>query len=179
MAIQFNSKTLQPNRLIPHNFGMKAPPLIDSTELLTEKIAMIEALLDMEIAASMLKEGDQGSVDDPIESNYKKLNTAMEAVDKTEEEWDIVQKYLTQTHCPSHTDYSMELVDLFRVSRQGEKEKYTPNSTLHNRMLLWHGSRLTNFVGILSQGLRIAPPEAPVTGYMVHHHPLAHAHIDY
>ena len=35
-----------------------------------------------------------------------------------------------------------------------------------NRQLLWHGSRLTNWVGILSQGLRIAPPEAPVTGYM-------------
>ena len=25
---------------------------------------------------------------------------------------------------------------------------------------------MTNFAGILSQGLRIAPPEAPVTGYM-------------
>ena len=37
---------------------------------------------------------------------------------------------------------------------------------LHNRMLLWHGSRTTNYAGILSQGLRIAPPEAPVTGYM-------------
>ena len=35
-----------------------------------------------------------------------------------------------------------------------------------NTQLLWHGSRLTNFVGIISQGLRIAPPEAPVTGYM-------------
>ncbi|XP_074585610.1 poly [ADP-ribose] polymerase 2-like [Curcuma longa] len=33
-------------------------------------------------------------------------------------------------------------------------------------MLLWHGSRLTNWTGILSQVLRIAPPEAPVTGYM-------------
>lgn len=32
--------------------------------------------------------------------------------------------------------------------------------------LLWHGSRATNFGGILSQGLRIAPPEAPVNGYM-------------
>jgi poly [ADP-ribose] polymerase len=32
--------------------------------------------------------------------------------------------------------------------------------------MLWHGSRLSNFVGILSQGLRIAPPEAPKTGYM-------------
>jgi len=36
----------------------------------------------------------------------------------------------------------------------------------HNRQLLWHGSRITNFTGILSQGLRIAPPEAPVQGYM-------------
>lgn len=34
------------------------------------------------------------------------------------------------------------------------------------RMLLWHGSRSTNFAGILKQGLRIAPPEAPVSGYM-------------
>ncbi|KAJ0087351.1 hypothetical protein Patl1_07157 [Pistacia atlantica] len=38
------------------------------------------------------------------------------------------------------------------------------------RMLLWHGSWLTNFVGILSQGLRIAHPEAPATGYMVYLH---------
>lgn len=36
-----------------------------------------------------------------------------------------------------------------------------------SRKLLWHGSRLTNWVGILGRGLRIAPPEAPVTGYMV------------
>lgn len=35
---------------------------------------------------------------------------------------------------------------------------------------LYAGSRLTNFVGILSQGLRIAPPEAPATGYMVLFH---------
>jgi poly [ADP-ribose] polymerase 2/3/4 len=33
-------------------------------------------------------------------------------------------------------------------------------------MLLWHGSRLTNYVGILSEGLKIAPYEAPSTGYM-------------
>lgn len=38
---------------------------------------------------------------------------------------------------------------------------------LHEYVYLMTGSRLTNFVGILSQGLRIAPPEAPATGYMV------------
>jgi len=35
-----------------------------------------------------------------------------------------------------------------------------------DRQLLWHGSRTSNYAGILSTGLRIAPPEAPVTGYM-------------
>ena len=60
-----------------------------------------------------------------------------------------------------------------------EHKKRTQNRTVKNvlvihvllifRQLLWHGSRLTNWVGILSQGLRIAPPEAPVTGYMVGH----------
>ncbi len=35
-----------------------------------------------------------------------------------------------------------------------------------NRVLLFHGSRLSNWAGILGQGLRIAPPEAPPTGYM-------------
>ncbi len=33
-------------------------------------------------------------------------------------------------------------------------------------MLLVHGSRLTNFVGILSNGLKIAPPDVPASGYL-------------
>ena len=32
--------------------------------------------------------------------------------------------------------------------------------------MLWHGSRFSNFVGILSQGMRIAPPEAPCHGFL-------------
>ena len=33
-------------------------------------------------------------------------------------------------------------------------------------MLLWHGSRISNYVGILSEGLRIAPSDSPSTGFM-------------
>ncbi|KAM0878797.1 hypothetical protein ACQ4PT_034651 [Festuca glaucescens] len=45
-------------------------------------------------------------------------------------------------------------------------EEYSMYASAGNKMLLWHGSRLSNWAGIFSQGLRIAPPEAPVTGYM-------------
>ena len=53
--------------------------------------------------------------------------------------------------------------------REGESAKYKPFKELHNKMLLWHGSRTTNYGGILSQGLRIAPPEAPVVSQSVFH----------
>lgn len=45
--------------------------------------------------------------------------------------------------------------------REGQNDWFKPYEKHHNRQLLWHGSRMTNWVGILSQGLRIAPPEAP------------------
>jgi len=57
-------------------------------------------------------------------------------------------------------------MQIFKVAREGEAKVYKPFRDLHNRQLLWHGSRTTNFAGILSQGLRIAPPEAPVVSDM-------------
>lgn len=79
----------------------------------------------------------------------------------------MIEKYLLTTHAPTHTDWSLELEEVFLLERRGEFDRFARyRETLKNRMLLWHGSRLTNFVGILSQGLRIAPPEAPTTGYM-------------
>ncbi|KAL7879366.1 hypothetical protein SRHO_G00016200 [Serrasalmus rhombeus] len=76
----------------------------------------------------------------------------------------VIEKYLQSTHAPTHSDYTMTVLDVFSVDREGERDRFL--SQLHNRTLLWHGSRLSNWVGILSQGLRVAPPEAPVTGYM-------------
>jgi len=52
---------------------------------------------------------------------------------------------------------------IYKISREGEAERF---KDLGNRRLLWHGSRTSNFISILSQGLRVAPPEAPVSGYM-------------
>lgn len=78
----------------------------------------------------------------------------------------MLQEYVSNTHGATHTQYDLELQGIFKVARHGEDKRYKAFQKLHNRMLLWHGSRTTNYVGILSQGLCIAPPEAPATGYM-------------
>jgi len=58
-------------------------------------------------------------------------------------------------------------LDMFECDRQDSQFRHLPfRKALSNKRLLFHGSRLSNFVGILSQGLRIAPPTAPKTGYM-------------
>ena len=55
------------------------------------------------------------------------------------------------THGATHTQYDLEVMEVFKTSRHDEDKRYNKFSELHNRQLLWHGSRTTNFCGILSQ----------------------------
>lgn len=154
--------------LIPHDFGIDNPPPLDSEDIIKKKIEMLDSLLEMEVAYSLLKTTKEEEDSDvhPVDLHYKKLNAEIEILDRTSKEFELLQIYIKNTHAATHTQYELEILDVFKVSRVGEDKRYKPFKKLHNRKLLWHGSRLTNFAGIISQGLRIAPPEAPSTGYM-------------
>ncbi|XP_015905650.1 poly [ADP-ribose] polymerase 1 [Parasteatoda tepidariorum] len=154
--------------LIPHDFGMKKPTLLDDEDYIKSKIEMLDSLLEIEFAYSLLNDDGTTSTanKDPVDEHYEKLKTDIEVLDPKSEEFQTVQTYLKNTHASTHNHYGLKLKDVFKINRHGEEERYKEFKNLHNKKLLWHGSRLTNFVGILSQGLRIAPPEAPATGYM-------------
>ncbi|XP_060128952.1 poly [ADP-ribose] polymerase 1 [Zootoca vivipara] len=152
--------------LIPHDFGMKKPPLLNNLDYIKSKVEMLDNLLDIEVAYSLLRSGGQDGDKDPIDVNYEKLKTDIKVVDKDSEEAKILKQYVKNTHASTHNAYDLKVMEIFKIEREGEVQRYRPFQELHNRQLLWHGSRTTNYAGILSQGLRIAPPEAPVTGYM-------------
>ncbi|RKO90400.1 poly polymerase catalytic domain-containing protein, partial [Blyttiomyces helicus] len=153
--------------IIPHEFGMRRPEAIADAETLKRKIDMVEALADIEIATKLLKKKVEDASENPIDRSYRSLNCGLVPLEKNSETFDLIVKYAKNTHAETHRQYELEMLDIFEVDRHGEAERFdTVGRKIHNRQLLWHGSRLTNFVGILSQGLRIAPPEAPVTGYM-------------
>ncbi|XP_064450530.1 poly [ADP-ribose] polymerase 1 isoform X2 [Mirounga angustirostris] len=136
------------------------------SEVQQAKVEMLDNLLDIEVAYSLLRGGSDDGSKDPIDVNYEKLKTDIKVVDRDSEEAETIRKYVKNTHATTHNAYDLEVIDIFTIEREGESRRYEPFRQLHNRRLLWHGSRATNFAGILSQGLRIAPPEAPVTGYM-------------
>ncbi|KAI5680455.1 hypothetical protein M9H77_01682 [Catharanthus roseus] len=152
--------------VIPHDFGYRKMRefVIDTPQKLKCKLEMVEALGEIEVATKLLE--DDIGMQDPLYSQYKRLHCELTPIDVDSQEFSMIQKYVINTHAKTHLDYTVDIVQIFRVSREGETERFQKFSKTGNRMLLWHGSRLTNWAGILSQGLRIAPPEAPVTGYM-------------
>ncbi|XP_072954736.1 poly [ADP-ribose] polymerase 2-A [Typha angustifolia] len=153
--------------VIPHDFGFKkmCAFVIDTPQKLKRKLDMVQALGEIEVATKLL-EGDADMQDDPLYSRYQQLQCELAPVEVDSEEFSMIKKYMLNTHGKTHSSYAVEIIQIFKVSRHGELERFKKFSDTKNRMLLWHGSRLTNWTGILSQGLRIAPPEAPVTGYM-------------
>ncbi|KAK4344775.1 hypothetical protein RND71_034951 [Anisodus tanguticus] len=151
------------------NFFQKQPgrfyPLDIVSHLLSPQIKMLEALQDIEIASRLVVFDIDN--DDSLDEKYKKLQCDISPLPHQSEDYRVIEKYLQRTHAPIYKDWVLEVEEVFSLEREGEFDKFKPcKEKLKNRMLLWHSSRLTNFVGILSQGLRIAPPEAPATGYM-------------
>ena len=133
---------------------------IDSQEKVKQKLEMLEALGDIEIATKIMKDlgGDE---DDIYDQHYKKLSCDIKYIHKEEKIFDTLRTFLINSS--SDNSYQkLDIIEAFEIVRSGEHSSF---DDCGNRMLLWHGSRITNFVGILSQGLRIAPPEAPVSGY--------------
>ncbi|EPS95706.1 hypothetical protein FOMPIDRAFT_1038418 [Fomitopsis schrenkii] len=161
--------------IIPHVFGRNRPTIIADMRLLKKELELVDALGDMEVASKLISSSvpkDAGGRPlNPLDHNFLSLNLSkMEPVARSSTEFGALAAYTRDTHGATHSHYQVQVQHAFRVERQPETDAWmkagNDNLADGERLLLWHGSRSTNFAGILKQGLRIAPPEAPVTGYM-------------
>ncbi|CAH0477959.1 unnamed protein product [Peronospora belbahrii] len=150
--------------LIPHDFGRSLPPVIATMTDLKLKLELLEVLSNLEISQMLQKqdaERPMGLAIHPLDTHYNMLNTNMKPLSKREKEFKIIEKFINKTNGGS----KLKINTILKIARPEEDTHKTVLISLDNHKLLWHGSRLSNFVGILSQGLRIAPPEAPMNGY--------------
>ncbi|KAG5642504.1 hypothetical protein DXG03_002701 [Asterophora parasitica] len=161
--------------IIPHDFGRQKPGVINNADLLKRELELVDALGDMEIAskliASTILSDSEGNPLNPLDANFRSLGlTSLQPVKNNSSEFTALEAYARDTHGATHRHYQVKVTNAYRVERESETAAWNSKNfgdlTGGERLLLWHGSRTTNFAGILKQGLRIAPPEAPVTGYM-------------
>ena len=72
---------------------------------------MLQSLLDIEVAYSLL----QGSVaedQDPIDVHYESLKADIQVLDKTTEEFKLIQEYVKNTHAKTHSSYTLDIMDV-------------------------------------------------------------------
>lgn len=133
----------------------KLKPLV-TRELLEEKGDLLDLLRNM---CYMSKHVDKG-----VMEQYTKLETELTHVDDRATV-DMIHRYL-RTNSGSTHNYALNIVDIFAIHKPKEAQAYRKWDGLHNKQLLWHGTRVANAVGILSTGLRINPVGVPTTGKM-------------
>jgi poly [ADP-ribose] polymerase len=163
--------------LIPHDFGLGRMKIISSTEDLRAKIKMIEALLDIEAAVTMLsaaveadddsqkkkkkkqKKAKPGSEEQQqaaaapvaeVDQHYAKLHCRLNPVEPETETFKLLQKYVDVGKTPSGLA-AYEKFPKLTLSAVFEVEREGEDEAFEkgigNRKLLWHGSGTSNFGG--------------------------------
>lgn len=118
---------------------------IDSEQKLKEKMELIQNLLDIKITSEMVGDNKKLNKDQIMDENYDKLKCDIKTLEPSSEERKMLSTYLDNTK----NGYNLKLLEAFKLEREGEEKVYNPRG-LGNKMLLWHGSRFSNFGGILS-----------------------------
>jgi len=144
-------------KLIPHE---NENIILDTEQRIKEKIELLDSLKEAQIAFKLCEKQTGANA---VDHNYKMLKCELSYVEPKSKEYTVIEEYIKNTQ----EFYNFEIVDLFSLSRDNEEQRFKTWKARGNRMLLWYGSRLTNFVGILSQGLRLPCPEVPNSAFRV------------
>jgi poly [ADP-ribose] polymerase len=133
--------------VIPHRFGRSreaaAEAVLDTAEKLNEKQETLQLMRDM-----LSVNGDSNVLLNPqIEQKYQALNCKLELVDEKKRE--ELKRYVERSVVRPGVRVTMK--NVWRAVRPQETEVF--NERVGNTRLLFHGSAVKNWVGILSRGL--------------------------
>ena len=97
----------------------------------------------------------------PIDYIYESLGIKIKALDLKEKI--SISKYLIEYIKETYNSTKYGISNIFEIEKSNNDSKFNPENK-ENVVLLFHGTKIQNLLGILSQGLLIAPIEASSTG---------------
>jgi len=145
---------------IPAHLGRKITDddLISTEDLVQSKAELLTQMEDaLEIGGASFLSG--------TEQKYLDLGVDIELLNKSDSEWNRIDHFIQSTRGHNHYGTSSKVKNVLKVELQADRNRYN-KCNIGNEAELFHGSRNGNSLGILSRGLLIAPPSAPITGWM-------------
>ncbi|KAJ0404080.1 hypothetical protein P43SY_000864 [Pythium insidiosum] len=173
MTEEISEKSSRYYEVVPRNedhFG-EAIKAFDKVSDVDHESYRIKKLLEITHTYKMILGAKlRQTVVNPIEYMYDALQIKANVLSPDTAEHALLKQYFFAGLRPDDQK-RYQISNIFSVERRHESERYmnlvNSDATFKSRhsKLLWHGTRRTNLMGILSEGLRIAPPEAPHHGY--------------
>jgi len=68
---------------------------------------MLQSLEDIQVFTKLLDEGSLDSDMNELDSNYAKLNMKISPIDKNSPTYQLLLKYVANTHASTHTAYKL------------------------------------------------------------------------
>lgn len=135
--------------VIPHRIGRTRAAaeasVIDTLESFEQKQNTLQLMKDM-----LQVNGEEGSLlfDAKVDEEYGALGCGIEAVPTKSSEFKEMRDYVEDSQIDSK---SIRVKALYRLARNGESDAF--DTKVGNERHLFHGSRIQNWVGILSRGI--------------------------
>lgn len=143
--------------LIPISIGRRKPPIINSIELVGKNINLLNELSQMVYGTNMVKGNKSSDMMKNLLTMYGELETTFTPLETTDLMYNILINYLDNSKGATH-HLKFNVESILEVNRPKERliyEKYSKN--IKNKTLLFHGTRISNMMGILKNGLVVDP----------------------
>ena len=143
--------------VIPHRIGRSRAAV--EAAVLGDVGAFAAKQETLQLMKDMLNvNGDGGSVlyDAQVDSQYLSLKCDVRYLEKGGAEYRQIEQYVHKSQARGER---VRVQNVYAVRRPGEHEAFT--SQIDNQRLLFHGSRMQNWVGLLSRGILL--PKLAVT----------------
>ncbi|XP_042429440.1 protein ADP-ribosyltransferase PARP3-like [Zingiber officinale] len=165
-------------RLLWDDFSSKWFTLMHSTrpfglrsyrDLADHVAAGLERIRDVNVASRLVEDASgHATVIDPLSDRYRKLGCSITPVEREEEAYKMIVKYLETTYEPVKVGdmvYGVSVENIFSI-QSSAGPSYEEIKRLPNKILLWCGTRTANLLRHLQRGLLPAVCQIPVPGYM-------------
>ncbi len=135
--------------LIPHRLGRTrddiAAAVLNSVEHFSQKQETLQLMKDM-----LEVSGDDSAVlfENQVDAQFRSLKCEMVPVDSSADEFRALKTYIEKSQIKTKT---FNVRQVFKVKRPGEHDGFTHH--IDNQRKLFHGSRVQNWVGLLSRGI--------------------------
>ncbi|CAB9521160.1 polymerase 1 [Seminavis robusta] len=161
---------------IPHDFGnvnigFRKPEVINYKSKLEKCLQMLASLEDVESSVNLLLSvSAKDTRSQRLRSIYELMGCNLHVVTPGSDEFNLVELYAIR----GAMGRNVKIAHLLRVDRFEDSIRFVQHEStrgMNNKsgypmnQWLWHGSKMSNFLGILMKGFKIAPPEAPASGY--------------